>query len=437
MVAPDFPNVVYLSLEDGAAGRTKVVSSAQQVIQFSDGSGGDYLPVHFTEADYMINISVVKHHSSAGFSNNTKNHFGSNMRNTAQHMHSSLVENQQGYNHYRHFVDLMAHKELGGKTILNIGDMLWSSANAWSSPVKFQQTPFNDDYPSSLLLSVDPVAIESVALDFISTETWNDNLATTAGVDDFLIQAADPLQRPPGIAYDPEGDGTIVDYSLGIYEHWNNPQEKLYSKNLGTGNGIELVRVFLNGYTPAPYAPVKFNATFSGEERSVMLAWTDINTDEDGFNIEKSIDGGETYLDLITTGENVTSYSDSDVAGKGIYYYRIKSFRGVTSSSYVGTNVRFDATPDGHSARTEDIFSLYPVPASDRLNIRFNRSYPGPYIIRIFDMNGKLLLNSQPENLQEGASCPLDISYLQNGLYILAVNAERAELARTTFIIHH
>jgi hypothetical protein len=33
--------------------------------------------------------------------------------------------------------------------------------------------------------------------------------------------------------------------SLGAHEHWNDPQERKYSRNLGTGEGIELVSVKL------------------------------------------------------------------------------------------------------------------------------------------------------------------------------------------------
>ncbi len=29
--------------------------------------------------------------------------------------------------------------------------------------------------------------------------------------------------------------------SLGVHEHWNNPVDKQYSRNLGTSEGIELV----------------------------------------------------------------------------------------------------------------------------------------------------------------------------------------------------
>ena len=36
-----------------------------------------------------------------------------------------------------------------------------------------------------------------------------------------------------------------------MHEHWNNPVEKKYTRNLGTGNGIELVMVS-NATAPAP-----------------------------------------------------------------------------------------------------------------------------------------------------------------------------------------
>ena len=35
--------------------------------------------------------------------------------------------------------------------------------------------------------------------------------------------------------------------SLGVHEHWSNPADKQYSKNLGTGEGIELVKIFPHG----------------------------------------------------------------------------------------------------------------------------------------------------------------------------------------------
>jgi hypothetical protein len=42
--------------------------------------------------------------------------------------------------------------------------------------------------------------------------------------------------------YDPERDN-IKCRSLGVMEHWNNPIEKKYSRNLGKKYGIELVKL--------------------------------------------------------------------------------------------------------------------------------------------------------------------------------------------------
>jgi hypothetical protein len=63
------------------------------------------------------------------------------------------------------------------------------------------------------------------------------------GVDDYLHQAADSSWWPEDIKYDPEGDGTILS-SLGVHEHWNNTDDMEYSRNLSTGEGIELVKIF-------------------------------------------------------------------------------------------------------------------------------------------------------------------------------------------------
>jgi len=62
------------------------------------------------------------------------------------------------------------------------------------------------------------------------------------GADDYLHQAADSANWPKGTRYDPENDGTVLG-SLGVHEHWTDSTTKAYSRNMGTGEGIELLRV--------------------------------------------------------------------------------------------------------------------------------------------------------------------------------------------------
>jgi len=86
------------------------------------------------------------------------------------------------------------------------------------------------------------VAIDSVGFDFLWTE-W-DNYPRMPGVDDYLHEAALAGNPPSGTFYDPNHPvGTVRLASLGVHEHWNNAQDKQYSRNLGKREGIELARV--------------------------------------------------------------------------------------------------------------------------------------------------------------------------------------------------
>jgi hypothetical protein len=141
---------------------------------------------------------------------------------------------------------------LGGKILIFFMDGLWSASFEHEPPVKFRMAPFNNDWSSSIFLSLDPVAISSVCLDILQAEFpktakedggegrhWDANYPA---VDDYLHQAADSTTWPEGIIYDPENDGTPL-ASLGVHEHWNNPTERDYTRNLGSGNGIELIEI--------------------------------------------------------------------------------------------------------------------------------------------------------------------------------------------------
>jgi hypothetical protein len=91
------------------------------------------------------------------------------------------------------------------------------------------------------------VAIDSVAYDLL-LEEWPDVVndsgggpgSLQGGAEDYLHEAARADNPPSGALYDPERDG-IAMASLGVHEHWNNPTDKQYTRNLGTGDGIELV----------------------------------------------------------------------------------------------------------------------------------------------------------------------------------------------------
>ncbi len=140
----------------------------------------------------------------------------------------------------------MASQYLGRNTMLVIVDGLWPSDEAVNHPEKWQMAPFNNDWASSILVSQDQVAIESVCFDILRTEydgpEIEENRPNMGAVDDYLEQAADWNKWPEGVNYDPDNSGNFFT-SLGVHEHWNNAKMKQYSGNLGKPNGIELITI--------------------------------------------------------------------------------------------------------------------------------------------------------------------------------------------------
>ena len=254
----EFPHVNYLSSFGSTFGRIRSVESTRDLIFYSDNkavmndAGSDKIYTVLEEAEYLINLPAMKGHNTAGITLCAKNHFGTQTRSSASHLHPGLNNSsRRGYGYYRVLVDMMGNRFTGDRNLFYMLDALWTGSNWNGLPVKFLMPPFENHWSSSLLISLDPVAIESVAFDFLRNEFINPahNVVymSEPGVDDYLHQAADSLNWPAGIVYAPNGDGKPIPGSLGVHEHWNNPVDKQYSGNLGKGEGIELVKIFQKG----------------------------------------------------------------------------------------------------------------------------------------------------------------------------------------------
>jgi hypothetical protein len=256
----EFPDVIYIDKFSTKFGRTMTVPTAEERIFYGNKNQKDKIYDVIDNAEYLINVANLKPHYAAGISLTAKNHFGSQARSTAQHLHNSLITprgslgSNGGYHKYRVQVDLMGSKYLGRNTLLYLVDGLFGGgAIETKVPVKYFMAPFNNDWSSSIFVSQDQVALESVCYDFLRTE-WNginqhnpangqpDYVPSIRGVDDYLHQAADSSNWPEGIVYDPDNSGKPLP-SLGVHEHWNNAQSKQYSRNLGLNKGIELVSI--------------------------------------------------------------------------------------------------------------------------------------------------------------------------------------------------
>jgi uncharacterized protein (DUF362 family) len=247
----EFPGVHFVD-STGGDGREKYVIDKADALNLAEGGTPIHFPTCVTKAEYLINVAGLKGHMMAGMTVCAKNHLGSiftpDGSPAARNMHSSIaVRSGRGgaprsMGSYNGLVDLNGHKDLGGKTVLYIIDGLYATKHneyRLDSSCKWESAPFNKNWTASLFASQDGVAIDSVALDFLRSEPTLSAIVTGA-VDNYLHEMALANQPPSKTVYDPEKDGKPL-ASQGVHEHWNNAVEKKYSRNLGSGTGIELV----------------------------------------------------------------------------------------------------------------------------------------------------------------------------------------------------
>ena len=239
--ASEFPRVKYVD-NSGENGRIKSTYISDAISYSADnGKLANGLATCLKEADYVINLAILKGHVGQGVTLCAKNWYGAVdiHADWRKNFHNNFDQNRKGEAQYMTFVDYMGHKYTGEKTLIYFIDGLYGSQNVAGKPSgKWNLTPFNGNWPNSLFASQDPVAVDAVGLDFLSSE-WP-GMVDINYADMYLLEAALANNPPSGTFYDPDNNGVGLK-SLGVVEHWNNSIDKQYSRNLGKEEGIELV----------------------------------------------------------------------------------------------------------------------------------------------------------------------------------------------------
>src|SRR5205085_5539728 len=81
----------------------------------------------------------------------------------------------------------------------------------------------------------------------------------------------------------------------------------------------------------APNAPSGTDAK-PATSSTVDVAWTDKSSNESGFRVERSTDGGSNFGTVATTGPNATSFTDTGRNSEYLVCYRIVAFNALGDS---------------------------------------------------------------------------------------------------------
>jgi uncharacterized protein (DUF362 family) len=162
--------------------------SAAETVSFGTPPGGPTLagqPISnvLFDADYLINMPIMKKHWAAGVTLSFKNHFGSIDNCAALHRYT-FPSHDDYTSAYNPLVDIYQNRHFGAKTVLTIGDGLYASKENQES-IPQEWLTLGAGAPNSLFFSQDPVAIDSVMYDFLKEEA-----DVNPGGDDYLALAA-------------------------------------------------------------------------------------------------------------------------------------------------------------------------------------------------------------------------------------------------------
>lgn len=360
---PNFQNVRFVA-NTTRNGRIGAVYDPAYPIHFADPSVSPanqataYPPTCVTEAKYLIDLALLSAHSMFGMTGCGKNWFGSvcwrananyfpwNGGWTPSPLHNfGMRDNPMGT--YNPIVDLLGHPQLGRKTLLFLVDGLYGSDNAITTVLRFRS--FGTNWTASVLASQDPVALDSVLVDILRNEPLMANNCSGQGVDNYLHESAQAGNPPSGSSYDPGSTGSLL-ASLGVHEHWNNAVERLYSRNLGRNEGIELLpRGGPNGdpdgdgmNNTAEYqastdptdpnsTPFRFS-TITRQGGDILVTWTTQGGTTNHLQVASSIDG-RSFTDLgqrvVPLGNYLTTTNYLDVGAAvnmpaASKYYRLR-----------------------------------------------------------------------------------------------------------------
>jgi hypothetical protein len=69
----------------------------------------------------------------------------------------------------------------------------------------------------------------------------------------------------------------------------------------------------------------------------INLTWADNSNNETGFKVEASRNNTHNFSEIGQVGENVTTYSATNLSRRNTYYFRIRAYNAAGDSAYSNT----------------------------------------------------------------------------------------------------
>lgn len=213
------------------------------------------------------------------------------------------------------------------------------------------------------------------------------------------------------------GTFTFTDNSL------TNLSQRYYYLDITESDGTRIITapVWYTRNDAAMFASTSITSFFTvNEANRVVLKWTTENENSNQqFNIERSIDGGKTYIRLGTVkgkgaANNFTSYGLPDVQPfNGVACYRLTQKNNTGGISFADIKVV------NRSLIPASYYTIYPNPVHGILNVKVMAAASENTAVEIYDMTGRKMIAQKVSLTTGDQNIKIDMSKLQKGSYVL------------------
>jgi uncharacterized protein (DUF362 family) len=242
-----YPQVHFLGVNDVTFGQ---VGDSHEGVQFTSPelSGvTKYIADVLINSQHLINIPIMKEHCT-GITGTFKNHFGT-VNEPIDVMHCCMEESENNP-----LVDIYLNPHIRDKTRLIVGDGLFGMSlddGGCGSGAPHRWSIFNNGSPNFLFFSIDPVAIDSVMLDYVLAERNAHDLWSHGHGH---LHCADASGLGIHEHRDEQGQYHLIDFvNIGMGTLVENPPE------LGLVDEFELFQNYPNPFNPATMIRYRLN----------------------------------------------------------------------------------------------------------------------------------------------------------------------------------
>jgi subtilisin family serine protease len=187
-----------------------------------------------------------------------------------------------------------------------------------ASPVVQAETLDVPSAPTGLTATT--VDTTSIRLDWIDTSTTEQGFKVERSADGGVTWTTVSSRPANSVSYTNGSLTPGTQYSFRV-RGYDGPQ-------LGDPSNVATAQTLPPPAAPSGLAAAAVNTT------KVNLSWTDNSSFEQGFRIERSVDGGLTWLSSGSAGDNETAHTVTNLVPGTAYLFRLRAYEGSTNGDY-------------------------------------------------------------------------------------------------------